>query len=193
MQGFQITPTTPANACVGLFRNYLNHKARSKRECDKGKPLEISSIKTYASCLNCFVNRVARSRPLNKVLHPNFLKRVEKNDRNGALKKVIQMDRNGLKLFKEFYESECRGKFPDDQLYVDDPNLEIVQADTIVFDQNVTRSLLLDGFRNHFAASKGDTDLFEILKEYDAYREQLEKQHFYESNGIDIEVVMANT
>ena len=38
-----------------------------------------------------------------------------------------------------------------------------------------------------------NVDLFEILKEYDAYREQLEKQHFYESNGIDIEVVMANT
>lgn len=194
---FCITPTTPANLSFGLFRNYLNNVARSKRECDNNKKLEISSIKTYASCANCFINRVARDRPLNKVLHENFLKRVEKSDRNGALKKVIQMDRNGLKIFKEFYESHCKGKYPDSELYVDDPQLKIIEPDTIVFQRHITEQALHQNIRNNFAiahcpANLASDQLFEILQKYDTYKQELLNHHFYASYGIDMEVVLAN-
>jgi hypothetical protein len=194
---FSITPTTPANLSFGLFRNYLNNVARSKRECDKNKKLEISSIKTYASCANCFINRVARDRPLNKVLHEKFLKRVEKSDRNGALKKVIQMDRNGLKIFKEFYESHCKGKYPDSELYVDDPDLKIIEPDTIVFQRHTTEQVLYQNIRNNFAIAHRPENisieqLYEILQKYDSYRQEILNHHFYSSYGIDMEVVLAN-
>lgn len=194
---FTITPTTPANLSFGLFRNYLNTVARSKRDCDNNKKLEISSIKTYASCANCYINRVARDRPLNKVLHENFLKRVEKSDRNGALKKVIQMDRNGLKIFKEFYESYCKGKYPEEELYVDDPNLKIIEPDTIVFKKYTTEKVLHQKIRNQFAMSHCpeylNTDqLYDILQKYDTYRQEVLNHHFYSSYGIDMEVVLAN-
>jgi hypothetical protein len=194
---FQITPTTPANLSFGLFRNYLNNVARSKRECDNNKKLEISSIKTYASCANCFINRVARDRPLNKVLHENFLKRVEKSDRNGALKKVIQMDRNGLKIFKEFYESCCKGKYPDEELYVDDPNLKIIEPDTIVFKKNITEQVFHERIRSQFTMYHcpdkfESVDILKLLHDYDIYKQGILNHHFYTSYGIDMEVVLAN-
>ena len=194
-----ITPTTPANLSIGLFKNYLRNIARSKRDCDHGKRLEVSSIKTYASCANCFVNRVAGSRPLNKVLHPNFLKRVEQNDRNGALKKVIQMDRNGLKVFRQFYEHHCKGKYKEEELYVDDPNLEIVKPDTIIFqNKQVTETSLHKRIREHFANIKGpefggNLKVYLLLKEYDEFKERQIRHHFFESNGINIELVLANS
>lgn len=196
MQNFELTPQTPANLCGGLFRNYLNTVAKSKRECDNGKSLEKSSIKTYASCVNCFINRVAKDRPLNKVLHPNFLKRVEQTDRNGGFRKRISMDRNGLKIFKEFYESICKGTFPEDQLYVDDPNMGIVVPETIVFRQGqTTEQVMLEKWRvqflNHYA--NAITDPLQLLEAYDRFRVQQQNYNFFCDNGIDMELVLANT
>jgi len=196
MQNFELTPVTPANLCGGLFRNYLNTVAVSKRECDHGKSLEKSSIKTYASCVNCFINRIAKDRPLNKVLHPNFLKRVEQADRNGGFRKRISMDRNGLKIFKEFYESKCKGKFPDEQLYVDDPNMQIVVPETIVFRQGqTTEQVMLQRYRSQFLNyyAVDITNPLKLLEDYDRYRLQQVNYQFLESNGLDMELILANT
>ncbi len=190
----ELTPTTPANLCVGLFRNYLNTVAVSKRECDQGKKLEKSSIKTYSSCVNCFINRIAKDRPLNKVLHPNFLKRVEQTDRNGGFRKRISMDRNGLKIFKEFYESQCKGKY--ENLYVDDPQMKIVVPETIQFKQgDTTEQVMLQQYRNNFLNfyAHGLTDPAELLEAYDHFRLQQINYRFLESNGIDMELILANT
>lgn len=196
MQNFELSPETPANLCGGLFRNYLNNVAKSKRECDGGKRLERSSIKTYASCVNCFIKRVAKNRPLNKVLHPNFLERVEQTDRNGGFRKRISMDRNGLKIFKEFYESICKGKFPKEQLYVDDPNMQIVVPETIVFRQGqTTEHVMLQRYRSQFLNYyTGDKNKpLELLEAYDRYRLHQVNYEFLESNGLDMELVLANT
>ena len=196
MQDFQLTPTTPANLCSGLFRNYLNSVAVSKRECDNGKRLEKSSIKTYASCVNCFINRIAKDRPLNKVLHPKFLKRVEQTDRNGGFRKRISMDRNGLKIFKEFYESHCKGKFPENQLYLNDPNMKIVIPETIVFRPGqTTEQVMLQRFRTQFLAfyTMDSNNLMKILEDYDRYRLQQVNYQFLKSNGLDMELILANT
>tara|TARA_B110000008_G_scaffold278423_1_gene322151 strand:+ start:2184 stop:2855 length:672 start_codon:yes stop_codon:yes gene_type:complete len=203
-QNIQIKPTTPANMTIGLFRNYLNTIAVSKRECDHGKRLETSSIKTYASCVNCFIRRIAKARPLNKVLHDKFLKRVEKTDRSGALRKRVSMDRNGLKIFKEFYEMHCKGKYPDEELYVYDPNLEIIEPETIVFKQgDTTEKNLHDNYRRQFVTYNqmvmklqekiSRVEISALLKEYDDFRLHQVHYNFLENNGIDMELVLANT
>jgi len=203
-QTIQIKPTTPANMTIGVFRNYLNTIAVSKRECDNGKRLETSSIKTYASCVNCFINRIAKARPLNKVLHEKFLKRVEKTDRSGALKKRVSMDRNGLKVFKQFYEMHCKGKYPDEELYVYDPNLKIIEPETIVFKQgDTTERNLHENYRRQFLQYNQIvfklqdkvciSTISKLLKEYDEFRLHQIHYNFLENNGMDIELILANT
>ena len=143
----ELTPTTPANLCVGLFRNYLNTVAVSKRECDRGKSLEKSSIKTYASCVNCFINQIAKDRPLNKVLHPNFLSASSRPIATVAFER-ISMDRNGLKIFKEFY-GPVQGQVREPLRRR--PADEDCRPETIQFKQgDTTEQVMLQQYRNNF-------------------------------------------
>ena len=124
------------------------------------------------------------------------MKRVEKTDRNSGFRKRISMDRNGLKIFKEFYESSCKGNFPDDQLYVDDPDMEIVVPETIVFRQGqTTEQVMLEDWRrqflNHYA--NAITDRLELLGGLRPVSCAAAKLHVFEENGIDMELVLANT
>lgn len=106
------------------------------------------------------------------------------------------MDRNGLKIFKEFYESHCKGKFPEDQLYVDDPNMEIVIPETIVFRPGqTTEQVMLQRFRTQFLAfyAVDSNNPMKILEDYDRYRLQQVNYQFLKSNGLDMELILANT